>query len=177
MTVLTIKDNLKQSWRPLLINGAILLVAVSIFFGLAEEVLEKEAFAWDSWIASGLHSLSAPLLDTLMTAITWTGYQIAVPLALLVVTWLWSQRAYRRATFMGIAVAGAGLLSLWLKGIFQRVRPTLFTPLQIETSYSFPSGHTLMAVGVYGFVAMLLWRSQRRGWAVLVGLWPFCANA
>lgn len=162
---------IKQSWQYLLLNAAILWIATYAFFGLAEEVWERETLAWDNQIALALHSLSSPLLDRIMTFITWSGFQLAIPLTLLLVGWFWWQQERRRAVFAVVAVAGAALTGVLLKAIFQRPRPTIFTPLFVETSYSFPSGHTLTAVGLYGFVAILLWRSGRRGWAIVSALW------
>jgi len=47
----------------------------------------------------------------------------------------------------------------------------VFPPLTTETSYSFPSGHAMAAVAVYGVLALLLWQRGKRGWAVLAGAW------
>lgn len=171
MNLDTITTTLKQSWRTLLFNGIILWIATYIFYELAGDVWERETFAWDSQIALGIHSLSAPWLDRLMTIITWTGFELVIVFTLLLVGWfVWHQKQ-RHALFTVIAVAGAALTGGLLKVIFQRARPTIFTPLYEATSYSFPSGHTLTAVGLYGFLAILLWRSGRRGLAVASVLW------
>jgi len=42
--------------------------------------------------------------------------------------------------------------------------------LVVETSYSFPIGHTLAAIAYYGLLALVLWPWERRGWAMLAGL-------
>lgn len=167
----TVTTHLKQTWRPLLISAAILWLATYTFFELAGDVWERQTFAWDNQIALGLHSFSSPLLDQIMTSVTWSGFQMAILLTLLLVSWFWWRDERQLALFTLIAVAGAALSGALLKAIFQRPCPTIFPPLHGETSYSFPSGHTLTAVGLYGFVAILLWRSGRRGWAVMSALW------
>jgi undecaprenyl-diphosphatase len=60
---------------------------------------------------------------------------------------------------------------LLLKLLFARPRPNVFPPLTLETSFSFPSGHTMAAVAFYGLIAILLWRDHHYGWALLPGLW------
>jgi membrane-associated phospholipid phosphatase len=63
------------------------------------------------------------------------------------------------------------LLNSLLKLLFARPRPNVFPPLMAETSYSFPSGHTMSAVAVYGLLALLLWQRGQYAWALLPGLW------
>jgi len=58
-----------------------------------------------------------------------------------------------------------------VKQEFGRPRQHVFPPVDVEHTFSFPSGHTLMAVGVYGFIAVLLWQREHRFLATLSGLW------
>jgi undecaprenyl-diphosphatase len=50
------------------------------------------------------------------------------------------------------AIVGAGILIQTVKLTFRRARPDIFTPLLHETGYSFPSGHSLISVVVYGLL-------------------------
>ena len=69
-----------------------------------------------------------------------------------------------------IAVFGAGLLIQALKMAFHRPRPSLFQPLLRETGYSFPSGHSLIAVVVYGLLGFfLLHFFDLDAWGLAVG--------
>ena len=43
-----------------------------------------------------------------------------------------------------------------LKHVFERERPHLFDKLAIPTDYSFPSGHSMSAVGVWGVIAAVV---------------------
>jgi undecaprenyl-diphosphatase len=165
-------ESAKKSARPLIVQGGILFAAVALFLALAEEVWERETLAFDNQVTLALIRFSSPWLDRVMAALTLLGAQMAVLLTVLIGGGLWWLGRKRDALFTLSAIGGAVMLSLTLKLLFQRPRPTLFTPLQVETSFSFPSGHTLAAVGLYGFVAMLLWRSGRRAWGMLVGVVP-----
>lgn len=55
-----------------------------------------------------------------------------------------------------IAILGSGALIGGLKSIFQRPRPVLENPFAVEASYSFPSGHSMSSVVLYGMLAYIL---------------------
>jgi undecaprenyl-diphosphatase len=70
-----------------------------------------------------------------------------------------------------LAVAGAGLLIQGAKVAFRRPRPALSRPLLPEHGYSFPSGHSLIAVVVYGLLGFFtLHFYDLDAWALVVGL-------
>lgn len=56
-----------------------------------------------------------------------------------------------------VVLVGSTGLNLGLKTIFQRARPEI-NQLVYEAGYSFPSGHSMAALSLYGIVAFLLWR-------------------
>ena len=65
---------------------------------------------------------------------------------------------------------GAGIIIQAVKMEFRRPRPTLFQPLLHETGYSFPSGHSLISIVIYGllgYFAMHLFKAHAA--RVLVG--------
>ena len=71
---------------------------------------------------------------------------------------------------MFLAVAGASLLNQLLKTHFQRARPA--TALLPQLGLSFPSGHAMIGMALYGCLAWLLWRHGRHpAWAALLVLW------
>lgn len=56
-----------------------------------------------------------------------------------------------------IVLIGSTTFNVLLKNFFQRDRPNLFRMI-IEDGYSFPSGHTMAALSLYGIVSFLVWR-------------------
>jgi undecaprenyl-diphosphatase len=68
---------------------------------------------------------------------------------------LWRRRSYWVAA-LASAVGGGMLLNKLLKYVFHRARPHFDDPILSLTSYSFPSGHTMMATVLYGVVAAYL---------------------
>ncbi|MBW4622324.1 MAG: phosphatase PAP2 family protein [Cyanosarcina radialis HA8281-LM2] len=136
-----------------------LAICLLIILGLAwlfQEVLEREAFAFDtSWLL-WLHQFANPSLDIVMLTITRLGNPevvVIVVIATLVILW----RRYRQeAKIFAIACLGALILNTELKLVFEKIRPQLWTAPISERSYSFPSGHALGSLVLYGFIAYLL---------------------
>lgn len=63
--------------------------------------------------------------------------------------WYWMLKLF-------LSVFGGMLLNVLLKVAFHRHRPTFDDPIQILTTYSFPSGHALAATLFYGTIAAFL---------------------
>ncbi|HMN30850.1 MAG TPA: phosphatase PAP2 family protein [Caldilineaceae bacterium] len=158
---------LRASWRIWLIGLIVVGGATTLFLSLADEVLERDSFRWDAPLMLAVHRLSTPWLDQLLIAITWIGHPGEYLITAICVIWLWRQRLPAASVALVVCMVGAGLLNIWLKLLFARPRPSIFPPVIIDTSYSFPSGHTMGAVALYGFLAYLLWQHKRRVWAVV----------
>ena len=146
--------------------------AAAIFVELAEDVWLNEGFSWDAPLMLDIHGYSAPWLDTVMKGITLTSSGVAAVFAggLAVWLWRWRQQPLDALTLV-VTIFGAVAINTLFKLLFARPRPTVFPPLTVEHSYSFPSGHTSTAVAFYGLLAVLLWRAHHRGWALLSGVW------
>lgn len=56
-----------------------------------------------------------------------------------------------------VVLIGSTILNVLLKNYFHRERPNLVRMI-IEDGYSFPSGHTMAALSLYGIISFLLWR-------------------
>ncbi|MBD1853081.1 phosphatase PAP2 family protein [Leptolyngbya sp. FACHB-711] len=144
---------------------------------LSDEILERENFAFNTAFLNWLHQFTNPTLDRLMLAITHLGsWPIVVPILLTVFLTLWLKRQRQEAQIFLIANIGAFILKNALKLFFKNPRPALWMRLITETSYSFPSGHALGSMVLYGMIAFLLARHfpKRAGWfygiaAVLTG--------
>lgn len=74
---------------------------------------------------------------------------LAAVAALVGLAW---RRVRGAAWTLPIAVVGAGVIIQGVKLLVQRPRPSFFTPLLHESGYSFPSGHSLIAMVVYGLL-------------------------
>ena len=130
---------------------------LALFGWLSQEVLEKEAFGFDTTILLWLHQHSNATIDNLMLTLTKLGNPefvvvlVTVSFSLL----LWYKRVWA-AQILFLTCLGGLILNQGLKLVFAKPRPQLWTPLIVEHSYSFPSGHALGSSALYGFLAVLL---------------------
>ncbi len=151
-----------------LVVFALMALAIWAFAALAEEVMEGESHAFDTAILLALrnpHDTSDPLgplwLEEIVrdfTALGGTGVLSFICLA--TVGFLLLRRRFRMTALLAVALLGGTLLSSLLKIGFARPRPELVSKFSYVTSFSFPSGHSLMAAVVYLTLAAMLVRIQ-----------------
>jgi undecaprenyl-diphosphatase len=137
-----------------------LLLSLAIIYVLAQlsdEVLEREAFGFDKTILLWIHQFANPTLDTIMLKITRLGNQSTVVFITLVTLGiLWGRRYRQEAKIFLLNCLGGTILSYGLKLAFSKPRPQLWKLLISEESYSYPSGHALGSMVLYGFLGYLL---------------------
>ncbi|MBW4578023.1 MAG: phosphatase PAP2 family protein [Tildeniella nuda ZEHNDER 1965/U140] len=146
-----------------------LLIAIFALWGfyeIAEEVLEQETQSIDTRILIAIRQWHTLPLDRLMLVITNLGNPSVLLVAslLLAAFLLWRKRQAETVT-LAIAAIGALGLNIVLKALFARSRPELWQRTVEVNFYSFPSGHAMMSVVVFGIIGYLLathvprWRS------------------
>lgn len=132
------------------------LLIIYLVAEISDEVLDREAFAFDKTILLWIHSFSNPTLDRIMHAVTslnnpdFVSIVAFVTLGLL----LW-KRCYPEAKIFVADCAGGVVLSYGLKSVFGKARPDLWQSAIEEVSFSYPSGHALGSTVLYGFLAYL----------------------
>jgi membrane-associated phospholipid phosphatase len=151
------------------------LALLMVLGWLCQEVWEKEAFSFDTNILLWIHQSATPILDSIMLNITGLADPPMVAAIFFgTVFWLWRKRKYLQIKVFAIACIGGLALNVGLKLFFAKPRPQLWHQLIVETSSSFPSGHALGSMVVYGFLAYLLatefTRSSQLIYAVMTGL-------
>jgi membrane-associated phospholipid phosphatase len=135
------------------------LVALGLFGGLFALVKADRSAALDVAITMRLQRRRHPLIAGLMRAVSWPGFppqsRLIPPI---IVASLWGLGLRLEAMFQVVAWGGA-LLSTAIKGVTRRPRPAgegidvVIAPLG---GSSFPSGHVLTYVGLYGFLATIV---------------------
>jgi membrane-associated phospholipid phosphatase len=152
-------DRLRRLGLPLL--GALLALALSLWaFGaiVDEQILEGETRT-DERLAVWLHGRATEPLTDVFRAITRLGNFITLfAVTLVAVVIFWRRRERIDATFVALAALGAQVLSTGMKLGFRRDRPFFPDPLATESTFSFPSGHALVSLAVYGSIALVLAR-------------------
>lgn len=127
------------------------------FAAIAQDVLEKETHTLDTSILLSIRRLHTPLWDQVMVGITFLGE----PIVLLIIGFvvgigLLIKDKKAQATTLAIAATGAVALNYLLKDLFARDRPALWERIVDVGSYSFPSGHAMISLVVYGMIGYLL---------------------
>jgi membrane-associated phospholipid phosphatase len=149
-------DRLRSLGAPLF--AALTTLAVSVWaFGLIAEGVVGNETAADERLANWLHErASDPLTDFFHLVTTLGGFLTLLAITLIAVVFLWRRDQRVPAVFVALAFAGAQLLSSGMKLAFERERPVFPDPLATESTYSFPSGHALVSLAVYGALALLV---------------------
>ena len=134
-------------------------VAACIFIWLLEEVGEGELTKLDAAAYQlFVQNLRQPWLTPYMESIS----ELAQPVALLVM--LLAVEAFapgrRPGACAAVNLVCAVALNVLLKQLVQRPRPDGFR-LIAETGYSFPSGHSMVAMAFYGLLAWMVWHYER----------------
>ena len=108
-----------------------------------------------------------PVYDELMEIISLPGfwpYNLILPA--LIVGALLLLRRWAEAALATVALAGGQLFTETIKAVLARPRPTvdLVRIEQLVGGYSFPSGHVVGYVCIYGCLFYLAWSLMKRSW-------------
>ncbi|UOQ55373.1 phosphatase PAP2 family protein [Hymenobacter cellulosivorans] len=156
--------------------GVLLLVFLSslaAFFYLTRVVFVQHSAGLDQWGFAQMDQLraAAPGLTPWVVGITFfASAPFLVGTGLLIPGVLAWQKRKREALEVFWAVTGAAILNQIFKTHFHRLRPD--TALFPQMGLSFPSGHAMIGMALYGCLAWLLWRHRRHFWlAAALLLW------
>ncbi|WP_133273687.1 phosphatase PAP2 family protein [Hymenobacter radiodurans] len=155
--------------------SVLFLAAFVVFFYLTRIVFEQQSGALDEaafqWMDA--HRAQWPALTPWIRGITFfASAPFLVATAILLPAGLALRNHRREGLEVFWAIAGAALLNQLLKTHFHRLRPD--TALLQQYGLSFPSGHAMIGLALYGCLAWLLWRHRRHpAWAALLFLWAF----
>lgn len=145
-----------------------LLLPLWGFAELADEVREREPFAFDEPILRFAESLHGDVLDRTFVLISDIGYAYGVvPFDILLIAALAWRARLREGLFAGIAIIGSALLNLATKQFFARDRPSLWASISPETTFSFPSGHAMGSATLAWVLLLLAWHTRWR-WPVAI---------
>lgn len=140
---------------------AILVILVSLFVGLADEIKENDTLGIDRGILLFINKTSSPFLDAFMVNITkYGGIYFTALVTLAILLYLLKNKRRFDALFVSLGTGGTLLLNMVLKLIFKRTRPDLWNLLVTEKSYSFPSGHTMITMA-FAITVILLFRENK----------------
>ncbi len=140
-----------------LIAIGVLFVASWGFVSLSEDVVENEEIVRiDAALAHFLHQRTTTSGIERMLMATHLGSALVVGSITLLLTILFVWRKKWERVFECVSIVGGGIvLNLLLKMAFHRQRPVFEDPIVSPESFSYPSGHTMAATLLFGFLALL----------------------
>jgi len=146
-----------------LLSGTALAIACTWAFSeLAEHVRRGTTQPFDAAVMRWIGSHQNPVLQSAMLEITALGTGTVVAMIVFIAgLFLWLNQHKHSAILLIVATLGGMVLDNVLKIGFDRPRPQIFKWGTYAVSSSFPSGHAMSSVIVYGTVAYLAARLQR----------------
>ena len=149
-------DRSRFSGLPLTLFTLAFLYVLALFGGIVEDILTKDPIIYaDRIFANLVVQWRTPEMTTFFTWVTYLGKWEVVLFFLAAATLILSvYRKFNELISLYLSVVGSVLFVYLGKMAFQRPRPE--TALYFEPTWSFPSGHALIAVSFYGFLGYLL---------------------
>jgi undecaprenyl-diphosphatase len=137
------------------------LAGLAGFGAIFAAVRARRSEALDLAITLRLQRRRRPWLDAVMAAVSWPGFPPQSRLIPPVVIGSLALVRFRTEALFETLAWGTALVSTGLKALMDRPRPVAGTDVRIVVAplggSSFPSGHVLTFIGVYGFLAWLAW--------------------
>lgn len=156
-----------------LLVGGVFVVSLLLFFFLTRVVFVARSAQFDDWGFQHMDHLRTawPSLTSVARFITFfASFPFLVATGIVGPILLRWRGRKREALELFLAVAGASLFNQLLKTHYHRSRPS--NALFFQQGLSFPSGHSMIGMALYGCLAWLLWRHRHHpAWAVLLVLW------
>lgn len=152
-------QKLKRKLLIIALIGIIPFISIVLFGYLGWE----EVTVIDYQISHYFYELHSPMRNTIMTAITHMGdLLVQTAVTVLTVLLLLFLKKWRTGLWYGLTVLiGAGILNGAIKEFYGRARPSQIEPLVEIGGYSFPSGHSMGSIIVYGGILFLVLRALR----------------
>lgn len=157
--------------EPIVYLVALLIAAATWgFIKIADEALDGDTAAFDEAVVRALRNpddLSRPIgpemLEEIARDVTALGG--IGPLAFFSIVaagYLFFDRKLRMALYLAGATGGSVVVSLILKNLFDRPRPTVVPHLTEVYTSSFPSGHSMLSAAIYLTLGSLIAASTPR---------------
>jgi undecaprenyl-diphosphatase len=169
-----LKPSLRTSFLALFssilgVSGLIIAILATLgFFLLSQQVLNQQTTPFDTAILQYFLSIQNPILTQFFIVISFLGK----PSLLLLINFIFSlflfiNKKISTAIVFLIIGNGAAAFNLFLKSSLARDRPELWDRI-IEVKYlSFPSGHAMGSIVIYGLMGYYL-MTQFKPWRGLI---------
>ncbi len=139
------------------IKWIIVGVLLFCFTMIAIFVVIDKIHVYDNYIYNAISKLISPTMTKIVKVITNLADPIFIVIFALIFSYIVGIKKKDRKTaiLFCLNLVMVALLNLGLKNVFVRTRPELINIIQ-ESGYSFPSGHSSISMGMYGYLIYLI---------------------
>ncbi|MCG8483928.1 MAG: phosphatase PAP2 family protein [Clostridia bacterium] len=151
----------------------LIIIGLMVFLNLSILLIHDQLKNFDTWIYEMVTSNMSYHMTIFMKYITNLGSFYALVLITVIVyilTWNNNKNAIVYGRVISINLVTVWLMNNGLKLIFQRERPDILRLVE-ESSLSFPSGHAMVSMCFYGFLAYLILRNSNNKLIRIVSVW------
>lgn len=135
------------------------MLPILAFVALSIAITRGATNPLDLAIERALAGLVSPVTDAWMRSATFIGeYGFTIPCAAALALVAWMQYDRRASIILAVDTVSVICVNVALKLSFSRARPTLFSKVALPTTYSYPSGHSMAAVGIWGVMTLVAMR-------------------
>lgn len=135
-----------------------------LFIKISEDVVEKELSIFDNTIYAFVGSFITEDMTGFMKFLSFIGSGTIMSLITAIVIIAMYKKKYATYGWMtGVNLLASTVLNYVFKIIYQRERPNILRLIDI-TGFSFPSGHSMVSLCFYGFIAYILWTKVKSKW-------------
>lgn len=135
----------------------ICFISLSIFIFLGVLVLTKKDIYIDSVVYNFISKYISTNLTYIYKNLTHIASILIVSLVVIFTFLFFKNKKY--GIYMSINLFIITIFQFILKAIFSRTRPVDINLIE-ENGYSYPSGHSLTAMALYGFIIYLIYKSN-----------------
>ncbi|HSX39883.1 MAG TPA: phosphatase PAP2 family protein [Candidatus Saccharimonadales bacterium] len=143
-----------------------LIILIGVFIVLAFLARNFPYFSFDLVITRSIQQITFPGFDVFMFTLTNLGNPVAAAISILLISFiLLLIKRYSAVVVMLISSCGVSLIGLLVKELVARPRPNALLIHQIGIfvkNDSFPSGHVLHFIGLFGFLFIFLFTKFKK---------------
>ena len=148
----------------------IILLLVGIFYIISRQISSKDILTFDENIISFVQKYISEDVTIWVLRLTDLGsIHFIVPAIIVVSLLLLWRKKYALVIFILSANVFGGILNKSLKWFFKRERPDIL-PVIMEKGYSFPSGHSMGSLILYGSIAYILIHLVHSRWGKVMSI-------
>jgi undecaprenyl-diphosphatase len=158
------RDGLPLAGSPWLV-AATLVAALAAYAAIAADVVEGGALSsldedLSAWVARSMPGVAEWLARVLSWVGGWVGITVIVAA---VVLWLVRRGEAALGGLLVVVALGNQVVNAITKDGYDRPRPTAVSPIDVPLSSSFPSGHAMTGIAVFGLLGLIASRELASG--------------